>query len=105
MRVRTATVLGLAGRALVALLLGFIILPAAVVAIAAFNDRALLAFPPQGLSLRWFVKAFAYRDFQTGFYNGLIVMLAASAIAVAIGDDGTLRAGSGPAWGTAAAGY
>src|SRR5581483_795869 len=82
---RSATLLRLLGRAVVVLLLGFIILPAVVVAIAAFNDRALLAFPPEGFSLRWFVKAFEYRDFQTGFHNGLIVMLAASAIAVVIG--------------------
>ena len=60
---------------LVVAILGFIILPAAVVAIAAFNDKALLAFPPEQLSLRWFVKAIKYRDFQTGFWNGLIVML------------------------------
>jgi len=82
---RAALLLGLLGRGVVVLLLGFIILPAVVVAIAAFNDRALLAFPPEGFSLRWFVKAFEYRDFQTGFHNGLIVMLAASAIAVVIG--------------------
>ena len=82
---RSAAILRLLGRAVVVLLLGFIILPAAVVAIAAFNDRALLAFPPEGFSLRWFAKAFDYRDFQTGFHNGLIVMLAASVIAVVIG--------------------
>src|SRR5215467_6557748 len=85
MRLRSTTLLGIAGRALVVLILGFIILPAAVVAIAAFNDRALLAFPPESFSLRWFFKAFAYRDFQTGFHNGVIVMLAASSIAVVIG--------------------
>ena len=85
MRLRSATLLGIAARALVVLILGFIILPAAVVAIAAFNDRALLAFPPESFSLRWFFKAFAYRDFQTGFHNGVIVMLAASSLAVVIG--------------------
>jgi putative spermidine/putrescine transport system permease protein len=74
-----------AGRTLVVAILGFIVLPAAVVAIAAFNDRALLSFPPQSWSLRWFVKAFSYRDFQSGFSNGLIVMLASSGIALVIG--------------------
>jgi putative spermidine/putrescine transport system permease protein len=82
---RSAPIIRLLGRTVVVLLLGFIILPAVVVAIAAFNDRALLAFPPEGFSLRWFVKAFEYRDFQTGFHNGLIVMLSASAIAVVVG--------------------
>jgi putative spermidine/putrescine transport system permease protein len=73
------------GRALVVAILGFLVLPAAVVAMAAFNDRALLSFPPQSWSLRWFIKAFSYRDFQAGFYNGLIVMLASSGIALVIG--------------------
>ena len=36
--------------------------------------HALLSFPPQSWSLRWFVKAFSYRDFQSGFSNGVIVM-------------------------------
>ncbi|HMK79539.1 MAG TPA: ABC transporter permease [Xanthobacteraceae bacterium] len=85
MRRRPATLHRLAGRALVVLLLGFLILPAAVVAIAAFNERALLAFPPQGFSLRWFTKAFDYRDFQIGWHNGAIVMLAASSLAVVVG--------------------
>jgi len=77
--------LAVAGRLLVVAILGFIILPAAVVAIAAFNDQALLAFPPEKLSLRWFAKAIEYRDFRLGFWNGLIVMLWSSTIALAVG--------------------
>jgi putative spermidine/putrescine transport system permease protein len=82
---RSGAIISAAGRTLVVAILGFIVLPAAVVAIAAFNDRALLSFPPQSWSLRWFVKAFSYRDFQSGFSNGLIVMLASSGIALVIG--------------------
>jgi putative spermidine/putrescine transport system permease protein len=82
---RSRTLLNAAGRTLVVLILGFIVLPAVVVAIAAFNDRALLSFPPQNFSFRWFVKAFGYRDFQTGFTNGVIVMLASSGLALVIG--------------------
>ena len=74
-----------AGRALVVAILGFIILPAFVVAVASFNEKALLSFPPQQLSLRWFYNAINYRDFQTGFYNGLIVMLASSFLALIVG--------------------
>jgi putative spermidine/putrescine transport system permease protein len=77
--------LAVAGRIAVVAILGFIILPAAVVGIAAFNDQALLAFPPQALSLRWFIKAVEYRDFRLGFWNGLIVTLWASTIALAVG--------------------
>src|SRR5258708_20037266 len=82
---RSDTMLIVTGRVLVVAILGFLVLPAAVVAIAAFNDRALLSFPPQSWSLRWFVKAFSYRDFQAGFSNGLIIMLASSGIALTVG--------------------
>lgn len=77
--------LAFCGRLLVVAILGFILLPAVVVAIAAFNDKALLSFPPESFSLRWFVKAMNYRDFQSGFYNGVTVMLWASSIALVVG--------------------
>lgn len=77
--------LGFAGKALVVAILGFIILPAFVVTVASFNDKAILSFPPQQLSLRWFYNAINYRDFRAGFHNGLIVMLAASFIALIVG--------------------
>ena len=48
-------------------------LPAFVVTLAAFNGKAILSFPPETWSLRWFAKALAYEDFQAGFRNGLIV--------------------------------
>ena len=44
--------LGIVGAFVVLTLLGFLVLPAFVVTIAAFNEKALLSFPPQGLSLR-----------------------------------------------------
>jgi putative spermidine/putrescine transport system permease protein len=66
-------------------ILGFLLLPALVVTLAAFNDRAILSFPPEAWSLRWFVKAIAYEDFQVGFRNGLIVTTWASSIALVVG--------------------
>ena len=63
----TAVLLRLSGHVVVAAILLFVILPAIVVALAAFNDRAILAFPPQVWSLRWFVRAFEYADFRKGF--------------------------------------
>lgn len=85
MRPLSQRLLDLAGRLLVVAILGFIVLPAAVVAIAAFNDKALLSFPPESWSLRWFAKALNYRDFRLGFTNGVIVMLWASTIALVVG--------------------
>lgn len=77
--------LGLAGVVLVVAILGFIVMPAIVVTIAAFNDRSIMSFPPENWSLRWFAKALAYDDFRAGFRNGLIVTGWASAIALAAG--------------------
>jgi putative spermidine/putrescine transport system permease protein len=66
-------------------ILGFIMLPAVVVTLAAFNGRAILSFPPETWSWRWFAKALAYDDFRTGFRNGLIVTTWASSIALVVG--------------------
>lgn len=73
------------GMAAVVALLGFVLLPSIVVALAAFNDRALLSFPPETWSLRWFRRAIEYRDFQNGFMNGVRIMLFTSTIALIIG--------------------
>ncbi len=72
-------------RLLVLTILGFVLLPSVVVIIAAFSDRSILAFPPTGFSWRWFARALAYEDFQSGFRNGVIVMAWASSIALVIG--------------------
>lgn len=77
--------LGWGGVLAVTAILGFLVLPAFVVAVAAFNDSALLSFPPQQLSLRWLVNAMSYGDFQAGFRNSVVVTFAASSIALMIG--------------------
>lgn len=77
--------LSFAGVVAVVLILGFLLLPVVVVTIAAFNDRAILSFPPQAWSLRWFARALAYEDFREGFRNGLIVTAGASTIALIAG--------------------
>jgi putative spermidine/putrescine transport system permease protein len=77
--------LGLGGPVAVAIILGFLVLPALVVGIAAFNDGALLSFPPSQLSLRWFGNVLGNSDFQAGFRNSLIVTMASSTIALVVG--------------------
>ena len=42
------------GVAVVVLLLAFLTLPSLVVIVVSFNPTALMAFPPHGLSLRWY---------------------------------------------------
>jgi putative spermidine/putrescine transport system permease protein len=73
------------GRIAVIVILGFLLCPTLVVTIAAFNAKSILAFPPESWSLRWFAKALAYDDFRSGFHNGLIVTLWASAITLIVG--------------------
>lgn len=77
--------MGIGGTLVVLAILGFLLLPAVVVALAAFNDSALLSFPPRAWSLRWFAKAMEYRDFQDGVRNGLIVTSLGSTIALVVG--------------------
>jgi putative spermidine/putrescine transport system permease protein len=73
------------GPLLICLILAYLLLPVMVVAIAAFNDKAILAFPPLDWSWRWFGRVFTYADFQHGFKASLIVTACASAIALIIG--------------------
>ena len=79
------TLPGRLARICVVAVIGFLILPPLVVTIAAFNEKALLAFPPERLSLRWFTKALTYEDFRAGFWNGLAVTVWASSIALIVG--------------------
>jgi putative spermidine/putrescine transport system permease protein len=84
-RLNSQQLLRVLGATIVTAILGFVLLPAVVVTLAAFNGRAILSFPPETWSWRWFAKAIAYDDFQTGFRNGLIVTAWASSIALAVG--------------------
>lgn len=77
--------LRISGRVLVGLILAFVALPALVVTLAAFNDRAILSLPPARYSTRWFTRALTYRDFQTGLWNSLVVTAWASTLAVGVG--------------------
>ena len=53
-------VLGWVGLLTVLIIVAFLVLPAAVVTIAAFNDKPILSFPPMTWSWRWFGRALAY---------------------------------------------
>ena len=85
MRLTWGKLLRLIGGTAVTAILGFLVLPAVVVTLAAFNERAILSFPPETWSWRWFAKAIAYEDFQAGFRNGLVVTSWASSIALVVG--------------------
>jgi putative spermidine/putrescine transport system permease protein len=77
--------LRIAGPLLIAALLAFVLLPVVVVTVAAFNDKALIAFPPQGWSLKWFERAVTYPDFRSGFEASMIATFWASSLSLIVG--------------------
>ncbi len=87
MKIRSSLPLPLrvAGPLLIAILLAFVLLPVVVVTIAAFNEKAILAFPPESYSLKWFVRVFSYPDFQEGFRSSMVVTGWSSFLALVIG--------------------
>ncbi len=78
------------GPLVVVLLLAFMTLPTIVVVIASFNPTEILAFPPHGLSLRWYVNALTYRQFQKAAVNSVIVTALSALVAVPIGTAAAL---------------
>ncbi|MCM2505458.1 ABC transporter permease [Aureimonas altamirensis] len=73
------------GAILVTSILCFVLMPFLVVAIASFNDGAILSFPPRSWSFRWYANAFQYRDFGAGLVNSLKVAAVGATIAMVAG--------------------
>lgn len=59
--------------ALAALVMVFILLPVAFIALYAFNEGGYLRLPPTGLSLHWFANFFAIARFRAALEASLIV--------------------------------
>lgn len=70
---------------LITLILAFVLLPVVVVVLASFNEKALLTFPPQAWSWRWFERVFTYSDFRDGFRASMVVTFWSSLLALVIG--------------------
>ena len=71
-------------------LLAFMTLPTVVVIVASFNPTAILSFPPEGLSLRWYVNALTYPQFQRAAVNSVLVTVASAVIALPFGTAAAL---------------
>jgi putative spermidine/putrescine transport system permease protein len=67
--------------------LGFVYLlgPLLVIVAASFSDTGYLAFPPQGLSLRWYQAALADQRYLNGFFVSLRLGLMVAALSLVIG--------------------
>jgi putative spermidine/putrescine transport system permease protein len=83
-------------------LLGFVTIPTVVVMVASFNATAILSFPPQGWSVRWYVNALTYPDFLRGFGNSLVVTGASAMLAVVVGGAAVMALERTPVRGAAA---
>src|SRR2546423_12225049 len=54
-------------------IVSFLLLPIAIVAVFALNPTPYIAFPPVGVSLRWFQKFFASAEFMNSLWLSLRV--------------------------------
>jgi putative spermidine/putrescine transport system permease protein len=77
-------------RLAIAALLAFLTLPTVVVIVASFNATAILAFPPDGLSLRWYANALTYPQFQRAAVNSVVVTVASAVLALPLGTAAAL---------------
>jgi putative spermidine/putrescine transport system permease protein len=77
------------GRALLScyclLVYAFLLAPIVVVVLASFNAGAFLTFPPQGLSLRWYVTFFNNEVFMRAIRTSLLVATVATLLSTTIG--------------------
>lgn len=62
-----------------------LLLPVLVIVVSAFNAGATPAFPPDGLSLRWFEAFWADEAFVDATISSLIIACVAASLAVAVG--------------------
>jgi putative spermidine/putrescine transport system permease protein len=69
--------------ALAALL--YLLLPTLIIVLASFTASDHIAFPPEGLSFRWFIRLWQLDAVRTAAARSLLVALAATALSVALG--------------------
>src|SRR6185295_2540260 len=82
-------------RLAVGVLLAFMTLPTVVVFAGSFNPTAMLSFPPNALTLRWYVNVLTYPQFQRAMWNSLLVTAGAVALAIPIGTAAALALARG----------
>ena len=65
--------------------LAFIYIPLGIIIIYAFNPDVVLKWPPPGLTLDWFGKAFENDGAREAFFNSIKAGIAATAFALILG--------------------
>ena len=66
-------------------ILAFLYLPLVLVVISAFNESSFMAWPPPGLTLKWFGEALANSAIPQAFMNSILAATGATAIAIVLG--------------------
>ncbi len=74
-----------AGTVLLWLVLIFLIGPFVLICIAGLSGGETLAFPPEGLSLRWVWRVFEVQSFRTAFALSMTLAIGATLIALLLG--------------------
>ncbi|EPX79408.1 ABC transporter permease [Litoreibacter arenae] len=70
---------------IIGLTLLFLIGPFVVIVLAALTNGNNLAFPPEGLSLRWFIKVFTIESFRDSFVISMVLAVFGTLAALVIG--------------------
>lgn len=63
----------------------FMLLPSIIITISAFSASKYSTFPPQGLSLRWFVEVFTNKEWKTAIKNSLLLVVVVTPITTILG--------------------
>lgn len=77
------------------IILLFLLLPVGIVILFALNPEPFIAFPPTGVSLRWFEKFLTSRDFMGAFWLSLQLGVATVLLAGSIGTAAALAIARG----------
>ncbi|WP_233416928.1 ABC transporter permease [Halovulum marinum] len=75
----------LASRVVLALVLTFLIGPFVIIILAGLSAGNSLAFPPDGLSLKWYLKVFTVESFQASFALSMFLAVFGTLAALALG--------------------
>jgi putative spermidine/putrescine transport system permease protein len=73
------------GKTLIGAVLAFGMLPAVIVAVTSFTSTEYLKFPPSGLSLKWYDRAFADQALRDAFFFSVRLSLVTAVIATVLG--------------------
>lgn len=76
-------------------ILVFLLAPIAIVVVFALNPAPFIQFPPTGVSLRWFAKFFASRDFMHALTFSLEVAVLTTVCATLLGASAALAIARG----------